>query len=106
MTIRVWALWGRRRDVGILLLIMAIADSAATIAANALFAQPGCQYECHACSRSPTLLMTLILDIAMGGLSSIIPGCFPAAVSTTSWDLIPVVVHQTRKYLFQSPFTK
>lgn len=31
MTIRVWALWGRRKDIGILLIVMSIVDIAATV---------------------------------------------------------------------------
>lgn len=43
MTLRVWALWGRRRDIGILLFIVFVVDSAAFLVAGVLTRQTKCQ---------------------------------------------------------------
>ncbi|KAF9465279.1 hypothetical protein BDZ94DRAFT_1307163 [Collybia nuda] len=73
MTIRVWALWGRRKNIGILLLIVGICCAAVSLITFKLFAQPH-RYVA----------------------TSLIPGCFSVAMgSTNSWSYIPLVIHQT-----------
>lgn len=97
MTIRVWALWGRRRDIGTLLLIVGVGGAIASLVTYTLFAQPHrCEHEHHNYSCRNSLLMTSVLDI----MTPIIPGCFSIAMgSTNSWSYIPIVINQTRKCL-------
>lgn len=98
MTIRVWALWGRRRDIGILLLTMVIVGIAVSCTTYTLLGSSRCKYECCTYSWRNVLMTTLGLDIMMGSFSLIIPGCFPVIVSTVSWAFIPLCANQTRKY--------
>ncbi|KAF9465284.1 hypothetical protein BDZ94DRAFT_388314 [Collybia nuda] len=81
MTIRVWALWGRRRDIGIVLITAAFVNGMAAIVIYSI--RQSSQY------------------VVMGHLSSAIPGCFPIAMTdfTTAWPFVPLATHQTIVFL-------
>lgn len=97
MTIRVWALWNRSRNIGIFLVVLSIVDCSAGIVTFVLYG-PTRSPSCMSIMNVIDLIIT-DLCVVPDSLSSNFPGCIPIVAATTlDWYFVAVVVHQTGKF--------